>query len=368
MNLSMFSARETATDDAGGAAPEQARLNVALDYARNSRRQALQFSAVSVVPYAGGVAEGNVSYLGGVNYAVHLGRRMQLQVSQSVSQQPLGISAITGSGAGAAAGQPSPLTAGGFLAVRETRHDGSFTLSRILNPRTSARFSFAHTSSVIPGRSDANSRLLSVSVERRMSAATRLHAGYGIGEATFATTDSEAGVRHDVDLGIAFARPLPFSRQTMLDVGTGTALVTDGLRHRVRFVASGSLSRPVGRWSSRLDYSRPMQFVAGFRQPFFSDAVGVTADGPIGRGWSLLLASGAARGSAGMGAGSRNYRSHSLSVRVDRQIAPTLRFVAEGFATSFVFAGGSTAGPLPPRLERRGVRVGLSWTAPLLRK
>ena len=65
--------------------------------------------------------------------------------------------------------------------------------------------------------------------------------------------------------------------------------------------ASRATSRGGGPRGSR--YSRPMQFVAGFQEPFLSDALGLNVDGQLGRAWFLTISGGVARGSVGFNTG-----------------------------------------------------------------
>lgn len=369
LSASLFSAQESTTESTG-LPPEQGRLNLALGYAHNTRRHAVSLSAGSVLPYSGGLQRDRISYAGGVQFSSQLGRRTRFDASQSISLQPLNIGAITGSAESFPGGAVTSLASStGLFSAQETKHDGAFSLSRALSARSSAAVSFTHSESTSPGQLPASSRLVAVSLQRRLSAAAAFHAGYGFGTATFASESADPGMRHDIDVGFSLSRPVPFSTRTVFDGSTGTALVTDGTRHRLRLVASGGLFRAFGRWSSRVGYSRPMQYVAGFKQPFFSDAVNLSLDGRPWTGWGVSLASGAARGSVGFGDGSRGYASYSVSMRLQRAIARDWHFEAEGFATSFHFISGTVAGaPLPPRLERRGVRVGVSWSTAWLRR
>jgi hypothetical protein len=371
MAVSMFSAFEGASVEQGGIPREQGQLNVALGWTRQTRRHALHVSAASVVPYAGGVEPGRISYAAGVSLSSTLGRRTRLEASQSMTEQPFNIGSLTGV---SLRDLSTPLEGGrthaGLFADRETRLDGAVTLSRTLSPRSSAVLSYTNTSSRSAGRTPSGSQLLALRFTRRVFASGVLHAGYGFGSATFATPDAAAGTRHDLDLGIGFDGPLPFSSRTMFAASTGSTIVTDGVRRRLRLVAQGSLSRALSqRWSSRIEYSRPMQFVAGFQQPLLSDAVHLTIDGRVAGGWNLSWTADAARGSVGFDSGGRRFNSYSASLSLHRQVSRQWRFEAEGFASSFQFSGGDgSASALPAEVVRRGIRVGLSWSTPLERR
>ena len=364
---SMFSGIESAPVGGSGVPHEQARVNLALGYQRPGRRSSFEVAAGSAFPYVSGIRETAFSYAANGRFSSVLGRRTHFEASQSISQRPLDLNGLSGysQGPSGIARVGSALrTNDSLILERELRYDGAITLSRILGRRSSAALSFVHTGSSRVGVPAATSRILSARVERRLSSAAAFRLGYGFGSATFATAEADAGRRHDLDIGFDFARPLPFSGRTLFSAGTGSTLLTDGRTHRLRLVLSGSLSRDLGHaWSSRIAYSRPMQFVAGFRQPFLSDAIGWDVDGRLGRDWFVSLVSGIARGSVGLRSGGPGFGSYSALGRAYRQIGRQWRLEAEAFAMRFAFSGREVPeNPLPLRLARRGVRAGITWS------
>jgi hypothetical protein len=369
LSLSMMSALESATMVGGVPVAERGRVNVGLGYGRANRRNSFDLSLGSVVPYATGIREDLVSYAGSFSFSSRLGRRTDLQIAEAFSERPLDGTGLSGYSRGVPGAVSDALSTNASLsAVRETRSDGAITLSRTLSRRTSAALSFTHTSSRSPGLSPAGSQLAKVQLERRVSPSGTFHAGYGFGSASFSTSETAAGIRHDIDLGFNFARPLPFSGRTILETDTGSTLLNNGGSRKLRLVLRASLLRDLAaRWSSRIEYSRPMQFVAGFQQPFLSDALRLSVDGQMSRDWFLSFSGGVARGSVGFDIGTQKYDSYNTSVRVYRQIARTWRVEVEGFSTRFRYTG-QLSGALPPRIERQGVRAGLSWSAALFRR
>lgn len=325
----------------------------------------------SVVPYSTGIRRDLLSYAGALRYSVRLGRRTEFEVAESLSERPLDFTGITGYSPGIPGAVSDALTTNASLtAAREMRSDGAVTLSRALSRHSTAEVSFTHTSSRRAGLARAGSQVGSLRLERRMSPSTTFHAGYGFGSTSFATAESDAGIRHDIDFGFDFARPLPFSGRTVLETETGSTIFSDGRSHKLRLVVRGSLARDLSpHWSSRIEYTRPMQFMAGFQQPFLSDALGLNVDGRVGRAWFLSIAGGVARGSVGFSTGAPQYDSYSTSVRLYRQIGRSWRAEAEGFATRFRFTGSKPMDvALPSRLARQGVRAGLSWSSALFRR
>jgi len=366
LGMSLLSSLESEPTHLSSVPPETGRMTLTFGYNRPRRRSTFEIAGSSVVPYSSGVRRELLSFGGGVQVSRIFGRRTQFTASQSVSEAPFDLSGFAGRTPSYAASDTMavPLTTNGSLTVeRELRYDGAMTLTRTLSRRSSAALSFVHTGSMRPGVPAATSQLGAARFSRRVSPSVIFLAGYGFGVASFASGDREAGRRHDIDLGFSFERPLPFSGRTLFSAGTGSTVLTDGRTHRLRLVASGTLSRDLGRaWSSRIAYSRPMHYIAGFRQPFLSDALSVSLDGRVRRTWFLSGASGFARGAVGFATGGPAYDSYSASVRLQRQIARAWRVEAEGFLMHFAFAGADLDGAaLPPLLRRRGVRFGISW-------
>ena len=238
------------------------------------------------------------------------------------------------------------------------------TLSRILSRRSWVDLSFTHTGSIGPGWQTATSQIAGARIARRISPSSVFHAGYGFGVASFATVDRAAGRRHDIDLGVSFERPLPFSGRTLFSAGTGSTVLTDGRTHQFRLLASGSLSRDLGHaWSSRIAYSRPMQYVAGFEQPFLSDALSLKLEGRVGRAWFLSLGPGSPEGRSRSPRTVRRTTPTRPRCGVRRQIGRAWRVEAEAFAMQFTFRRGGYAERRVAALEQRhGVRAGISWS------
>jgi hypothetical protein len=371
VSVAALSVLESVPAEQGLAPPEQGRLKVGVGYGRSTRRSSVDLSMSSIVPYATNVQTDRVSYAGAVRFSTRFGRRIELEVVESISERPLDGTGLWGYSPAAPGAFSDALTTNASLgAARETRNDGEITLSRTFSRRSSVALSYQHTTARSVGLDTAGSQVVALRLERRISPSGVFHAGYGFGTASFATAEAAAGVRHDFDVGFDYARPLPFSGRTMFAAETGSTLLSDGRTQRLRLVARGSLSRELAaRWSTRFEYSRPMQFVAGFRQPFLSDALGVNVDGQLGRSWFLSMAAGAARGSVGLRTQAPQYDSYTTSVRVHRQLGRAWRAEVEGFSTRFRFNGsGSSDVALPARLARQGIRAGVSWSAAFRRR
>ena len=364
---SLLASLESVRGDMADVPPEQGRLSLSLGYNRPSRRSNFEIVGSSIVPaYASGIHRDRLSFAAGLQLSRILGRRTQFSASASGSERPFDVSGFSArSGTGVFDATTGLLTSnGGLTTERELRYDGAMTLSRILSRTSWVDLTFTHTGSIRPGVEAATSQIAGARIARRISPSSVIHAGYGFGVASFATVDRAAGRRHDVDLGVSFERPLPFSGRTLFSASTGSTVLTDGRTHQFRLLASASLSRDLGHaWSSAIAYSRPMQYVAGFEQPFLSDALSLKLEGRVARVWFLSFRSALARGSVALAADGSSYESYSASVSVRRQIGRAWRVEAEAFAMQFTSVAGDTpSAGLPPSEQRHGVRAGISWS------
>ena len=354
----MLSSLESVRGDMADVPPEQGRMSLSLGYNRPSRRSNFEIVGSSIVPaYSSGIRRDRLSFAAGLQFSRILGRRTQFSASESITERPFDLSgfsvrsqdlAVFESTTGALADAN-----GGLTTERELRYDGAMTLSRTLSRRTSIDFSFTHTGSIRTGMEAATSQIVKARIARRLSTSSAFHAGYGFGVASFATGDRAAGRRHDIDLGVSFERPLPFSGRTLFSASTGSTVLTDGRTHQFRLLASASLSRDLGHaWSSRIAYSRPMQYVAGFDQPFLSDALSLNA-GRAASGAPGFFPSrpGSPEGPSRSPRTVRRTTPTRPRCGVRRQIGRAWRVEAEAFAMQFTFAaaaGDASGAGLPP--------------------
>ncbi len=235
----------------------------------------------------------------------------------------------------------------GLTAARETRNDGAVTLSRTLSRRSTVSVSFTHTSSRSAGPGDGRQPARLGPAGTPVSPSGVFHAGYGFGSTSIATAEAAAGIRHDVDFGFDFSQAAPVFRPN----GARDGNRIDDPQRRPQPQASCSscarASRAISRarWSTRIEYTRPMQFVAGFQQPFLSDALGLNVDGQLGRAWFLSIAGGCRPRHR---SGSRPAPRSTTGTRRRRACAGRSRergaSKLEGYSTRFRFTGSEPVG------------------------
>ena len=178
---------------------------------------------------------------------------------------------------------------------------------------------------------------------------------------------NSAGLRHDIDLGVQYERPLPFAGRTIVGMTTGSTVFRDGSSQRLRLMVEGRLAHSFSdRWSGRVDYSRPIRYLAGVAEPILSDTVAGSITGRTSRSTELTLLAGYSRGGVGFESAGQDFTSRTLTAHFRARLARSWWFEAQAFAAAYAFSSADALkGPLAAEFSRHGVRGGLSWAAPL---
>ena len=110
-----------------------------------------------------------------------------------------------------------------------------------------------------------------------------------------------------------------------------------------------------------------MNFVDGFAAPVFSDSVNIRLNGQLTRRITAQASVGYSTGSIDDLTAASQYRSHRSLVGIrgtlTRQLNAFVQYVnySHSFAESVFYIQGA-----PAQLNRQGIRVGVSFTLPLL--
>ena len=347
------------------------RLRSEISHDRTSRRASLRmWAGVTADQGLRGTFHGALSEAMRVDAGVQMSRRMRFDLSESVSWAPLDLFTVFGSVSPSASrpviGSSSELDGG-----RTLTHDFRGGLTRTIGTRLSMSLTGGTGTSQTYGGGSYASRSLGARVTRQSGRFTSWHAGYRAVAADFVSRPAERGrsVRHDLDGGFTYARPLSFWRHTSASFDTGSTLLTtdEGLRFRLNLTAAVE-RQMTAHWSTRVDYSRPIEFVAGFVEPLLSDAVRLSLTGKIDRRLTVTVTGGYASGTAGVTTTASPFRSAAGSVVLARQIHPEWRVEAEWSAARYGFATASALpASIPERFTRQNTRVRLVWTPAVMR-
>ena len=214
-----------------------------------------------------------------------------------------------------------------------------------------------------------------VGYQRRLSTHANLRLGYGYRTAD-TRTDATPRKLHDINVGVDYSRALSFSRRTSLSFGTGSAVVvTDDLsvpegdpRAKLHFLGNAMLTHEIARtWTAYAAYNRALMFREGFDDPFLTDAVSIGLTGLVTRRLDVSVIGSMAFASQDVGDKNR-YDSVVASAQARYALSQYLAAYARFVYYTYEFEEGIPLEPgLANSLDRRGVRVGLTATLPLIR-
>ena len=180
----------------------------------------------------------------------------------------------------------------------------------------------------------------------------------------------ERGDIDDFGGGIDYRRPWSLSgRRTTLTVTPGMALDRRGGSTRVHVTGSASLDHEIGRtWTARASYRRGFRYADGLGVQVLADTAQGVVEGLLSRRVSLafdgqLVISGDQERQA-----SREYHAYGVASRISYALTRHLSCYAQYVYYSYRY-GDSVVVPVSigRRLDRQGIRVGLSVWAPVLR-
>ena len=358
---SAYDAVRQAGASTGSATASRLRVEASQDRGSRRGRTRLWAGVTTDQSWGRGRARGVTTALS-ADTALTLTRRTQVAMSARATSSPLDLFPAFGA-ADAAPSTPSISSGSELEGTRTLAHSAQVAVTRTLGPRLRAGLTASHTAS----RSSADrvgSTAFGGRVSRRAGPFAEWYAGYRLTTTNYVRAREHGAQRqHDLDLGLSYARPLPFWDHTTFTVATGSTVLSDGTRRHMRLnTAAGVERRFARRWSGRADYTRPIQFVAGFAEPFLSDAVRLSLTGTL-PGRTLVSASaGLARGTLGVAQGAAAFGSHTGSIRVARNIGPEWQVEMTYHDARYRFgSAASLGGTIPGRFARRGLRAGLVW-------
>ena len=362
VRLALESAFETVAQSGASASVGLSRLHADLSTQRASRRsKVVVWSGLTAEQSWTGTSPDSLAGALSVDGSITLSRRTSVSFSQQVSSAPIDVFASLGSGSSAVLSRSvlngSELAGG----ARTTAENGRVTLTRTFDARSQASVSGTH-SIAATGLDRVTSAGLAARLSRQFGAHVGWHAGYGF----IRSISSLSGAaledrRHDLDAGFNYARPLTFSRHTTMSVTSGSTVLTGADGHHFRLNAAVELRHQLTRrWSATADYSRPIEYVAGFARPLISDAVRVAFAGMLPQRISLTVSAGGARGMEASRSGA-HFSSYTGAVRLTRRLSPVWALEVEYHDASYRFDSAPQAAAIPPAFARRGVRTGIVW-------
>jgi hypothetical protein len=210
----------------------------------------------------------------------------------------------------------------------------------------------------------------------QVSSYAAVNMGYGYRTAGSSNVGGRPREVHDVNVGMSYGRALSFSRRTSLQFSTGSAImVSQNLstaqsdpRARFHLIGHAVLVHELGRtWTARVGYNRGLIFRDGFDEPFDTDAVSAGLGGLVSRRLSVSLRAGWSLASLDQ-PGQNQHDSFAGSAQATYALSRFLALFANFIYYEYEFGDDIALDPdLPRSLDRKGVRVGLTTSFPLIR-
>ena len=243
--------------------------------------------------------------------------------------------------------------------------DWNWTLSRKV--ALEASYDVRRTTFERPGldlfTQDIGGRLM-----RRLSRSVSLRGGYTYRIATSALSVGEPLRISEIAAGFDVRQPL--SKGTTLTFQTGSSVVPSGRGQAFYLTGDAVLTHQMGRtWSTRIGVNRGVRLLEGIALPVLDNSFNATLAGNLQRHVTLSFSGSLSTGTVGMAAAAENgYRNFATSSGLGFLLGRRVVLDAQYFWIGDRFERGVALPPeLANNLQRRGVRVNLTWRLPLVR-
>jgi hypothetical protein len=170
-------------------------------------------------------------------------------------------------------------------------------------------------------------------------------------------------------VGLNYSRPLSISRRTTLNFSGGSAVVATETGRRAELIGHVILDHRISRvWNLNASYNRAVGFVDGFESPALTDSVLATLDGNVNRRVTVKGTLGYSEGNLGAaGTNSPRYTTYSAGARTTLLLYRGLAGFADYIYYQYHFRHVLVLPfGMPSQLNRQGVRVGLVFNVSLL--
>lgn len=228
----------------------------------------------------------------------------------------------------------------------------------------------------VAGRSDLMSYGVRADFSKAIGRRESIRTGYRYKATEYGTSVAGRTGEHGFEVGFERTKILSASRRAefgfSLGVSAGEVPVTTAGPEGGEFyglTGAASMTYQFGRsWDWGVSYRRGVAYVAELTEPVFTDGVSASIGGLLTRGMDLRLAAGYSSGESVLYATS-GFDTYTASARSRFAVTRRLGVYLEYLYYFYDFGGNSLVAPgLSPRLERHGVRGGLTLWVPAFRK
>jgi hypothetical protein len=185
-------------------------------------------------------------------------------------------------------------------------------------------------------------------------------------------------VEHGVDVGVDYIRPLSATRRALIGFSFGSSAVSVpespveavSAQQVYRAVGNVSLGYQFGRtWQTKATYRRGLDYIAELNQPVFSDGVTAVLEGLFTPRLDLLVSAGYSSGESAFFANTSTFATYTTHVRSRYALTPSWALQLEYMYYYYDFTGRLTLPiGMPSNMERSGIRAGVTFWIPALRR
>jgi hypothetical protein len=346
--------------------------NGGLVYNRIGPKLTVSANTLSDGRYYSSLSRSTFSHSADLALDFEAGRRTRIQVIQRAATASLfRFGVLPGTDLGAV--RP-PADDFGVSDQRRITSDSSVQYNRELSSRSAFIANGGYRLSESPGSQyDLSVRTAGAAYTRQFTRATNLRIGYTYRESLYGGSAARhRTVVNGLDLGGGYRKPLSFSRRTTLNLTGGVGRITqesvgaDPVTFN-RAVGTVGLQHEMGRtWTMLGRYTRGVQFIEVFPDPFFVDSAGFSVSGLLSRRLELSSDLSYVNGQLQLNSTGNGYRSYAatsaLSYAFNRSYALSLTYAYYNydFGSRAALPGGFMRA-----LERQSVRIGIRGWIPL---
>jgi hypothetical protein len=213
---------------------------------------------------------------------------------------------------------------------------------------------------------------------RRMRRHASMTAEYHYRRADFGVALSRMGTDQGIQVGFENTRVLSATRKARYSFGLGVsqadvppvlAASTREAEKLYRFAADAAFAYEFSRTGEvRGSYHRGVEYLAELTQPVFVDSVSAAISGSLTRRWNVAVSGGYSSGASAVNTSS-TFDTYTGDVRTQFALTSVMGIYVESLYYLYDFRGTLLLAPtLPRRLERAGVRAGLTFSTPVIKR
>jgi len=338
----------------------------------------------------------NISDSAALGVSGRIGDRTNLLINQSLAYSPSYLYGLFPTDTATDPGEAIPPAPD--YAVNNSSSYAYYTTASVthnLSPRNrvvaTGILQFSEFAGTLATQPDLTTRGLQAEFSRNLTRHTSLVAGYVYETGTFGsfslanrTVSESSAYEHGIQAGVTYLRPVSKTRQMEFHASLGTSAVsvptflidagngdlqqgTD--RERLyRATSDVGFSYQFKAWYVAGYYRRGLDYIAQLRQPVFVDAVSANVTALLAPRLDFSAVAGYANGSSAVFAVAQPFDTYTADARLRFAITHALAAYGEYVYYFYDFLGSTVAAGMPRRLERNGVRVGVTLWVPAFRR